>query len=233
MAGMSRLGGFEAVINAVLFDLDETLLDRTNSLKAFLRDQFERYAGHLGDVQRDEWCARFLVLDRRGHVHKSVVYPAILSEFGGRAAYAEALLADYRARCSGFAQPFDGMAEALTALRARGLSLGIVTNGETAFQSRHVEALELDRLVDAVLISEREGLRKPDAALFLRAANACCAEPSRCLFVGDNPVADVLGAHAVGMKTAWFRSSAQWPEGAASNPGPSINHLSEVLRLVN
>jgi len=226
-------GRFDTVINAVLFDLDETLLDRTNSLKAFLRDQFERHAEHLGDVQSDEWCARFLVLDRRGHVHKSVVYSAILSEFGGRTDHADTLLADYRSRCSRFAQPFDGMRELLTALRARGLSLGIVTNGETAFQSKHIEALELDRLVDAVLISEREGLRKPDAALFLRAANLCRPQPSRCLFVGDNPTADVLGAHAVGMQTAWFRGCAQWPEGAASNPGPSLDHLSAVLELVN
>lgn len=221
-----------AMIDAVLFDLDETLLDRTNSLKAFLRDQFARHADHLGQVRLEEWSARFLVLDRRGHVRKSVVYPAILGEFGGRAEHAGALLADYRARCARFAQPFDGMKAVLKELRARGLALGIVTNGETEFQSRHVEALELDGLIDAVLISEREGLRKPDAALFLRAAMACRTEPSRCLFVGDNPVADILGAHAVGMRTAWFRGAAEWPSDAAPNPGASIYRLSEVLSLV-
>ncbi|MCP1559077.1 UNVERIFIED_ORG: putative hydrolase of the HAD superfamily [Methylobacterium sp. SuP10 SLI 274] len=219
------------MIDAVLFDLDETLLDRTTSLKAFLRDQFERHADHLGQVQSDEWCARFLVLDRRGHVHKSVVYPAILDEFGGRAEHAEILLADYRACCARFAQPFDGMRAVLEELRARGLALGIVTNGETEFQLRHVRALELDKLVDAVLISEREGLRKPDATLFLRAATACRTEPSRCLFVGDNPLADVLGAHAAGMSTAWFHGVAEWPTDAPSNPGVSIDHLSQVLVL--
>lgn len=111
-----------AMIDAVLFDLDETLLDRTNSLKAFLRDQFARHADHLGQVRLEEWSARFLVLDRRGHVRKSVVYPAILGEFGGRAEHAGALLADYRARCARFAQPFDGMKAVLKELRARGLA---------------------------------------------------------------------------------------------------------------
>ncbi|WP_267354263.1 MULTISPECIES: HAD family hydrolase [unclassified Methylobacterium] len=219
------------MIDAILFDLDETLLDRTNSLQAFVRDQFERHANHLDHVRSDEWCTRFLVLDSRGHVHKSVVYANILAEFGGRAEYADTLLADYRARCARFAQPFDGMVEVLKELRARGLALGIVTNGETVFQSRHVEALELNRLVDAVLISEREGLRKPDAALFLRAATACRTAPSRCLFVGDNPVVDILGAHAAGMSTAWFRGSVEWPTDASSNPGASIDHLSQVLAL--
>lgn len=65
------------MVDAVLFDLDETLLDRTNSLKAFLRDQFEQHADHLGHVRSNEWWAQFLVLDRRGHVHKSVVYERI------------------------------------------------------------------------------------------------------------------------------------------------------------
>jgi putative hydrolase of the HAD superfamily len=219
------------MVEAVLFDPDETLLDRTKSLRAFLKDQFERHADHLGYVRSDEWCTRFLVPDGRGHVHKSVVYPNILAEFGGRAEHAEILLADYRARCARFAQPFDGMGAVLKELRARGLALGIVTNGETEFQSKHVEALELNGLVDAVLISEREGLRKPDAALFLRAATACRTEPSRCLFVGDNPVADVLGAHAAGMSTAWFHGTAEWPTDAPSNPGASIDHLSQVLAL--
>lgn len=219
------------MIDAVLFDLDETLLDRTKSLRAFLRDQFERHADYLGQVQLDEWCARFLVLDRRGHVDKSVVYPNLLAEFGGRAEHAEILLADYRARCAHFAQPFDGMGAVLEELRARGLAIGIVTNGETEFQSKHVEALELHGLVDAVLISEQEGLRKPDAALFLRAATVCGTEPSRCLFVGDNPVADVLGAHAAGMSTAWFHGTTEWPTDAPSNPGASIGHLSQVLAL--
>jgi putative hydrolase of the HAD superfamily len=219
------------VIDAVLFDLDETLLDRTKSLKAFLEDQFERNTEHLGRVELAEWSARFLILDRRGHVPKSVVYPAILDEFGGQAEHAQALLADYRARCAHFAQPFDGARTVLEDLRAQGLALGIVTNGETEFQSRHIEALELHKLVDAVLISEREGLRKPDLALFLRAATACRTEPSRCLFVGDNPVADILGAHAAGMSTAWFHGTAEWPPDAPLNPGASIDHLSQVIAL--
>ncbi|QIJ77785.1 HAD hydrolase-like protein [Methylobacterium sp. NI91] len=74
--------------------------------------------------------------------------------------------------------------------------------------------------------------RRPSpSAYFLRAATACRTEPSRCLFVGDNSVADVLGAHAVGMSTAWFHGAAEWPTDAPSNPGGSIDHLSQVLAL--
>ena len=86
--------------------------------------------------------------------------------------------------------------------------------------------------MDAILISEAEGLRKPDAAIFCRAAERVGARPGECLFVGDNPEADIFGAHAAGMKTAWFNPGAVWPEGLAVNPGAEIRELARTLTLV-
>lgn len=230
------------MIRAVLFDLDETLLARTASLAPFLAGQHARFegrtgsgrlgGGRFGGAPFELWRDRSLALDARGHVHKSVVYPALLAEFGGEESAAGALLDDYRERCRHHAKGFPGMASTLIGLRARGLKLGIVTNGETEFQGRHVEALGLGPLVDAVLISQAEGLRKPDAALFLRAAGRLGVERADCLFVGDDPVADILGAHGAGMRTAWFGGGAAWPGDAAPNPGASIDALPELLGLV-
>ena len=101
-----------------------------------------------------------------------------------------------------------------------------------SFKRRNIEALGLEPLVDAILISEAEGLRKPDAAIFFRAAERAGARPEECLFVGDNPEADILGAHGAGMKTAWFNAGAVWPEGLAVNPGAEIRELAQTLALV-
>lgn len=221
------------MIAAVLFDLDETLLDRTASLTAFLADQHERFGAALGGVGLEAWRARFLALDARGSVHKSKVYPALLAEFGGDPASAEALLADYQEACCRHARPFAGMSETLQALRARSKRLAVVSNGETVFQGRHVTALALEALVDAVLVSQTEGLRKPDPALFHRAAERLGAAPADCLFVGDNPTADILGAAGAGMRTAWFRCGQTWPADLPPNPGPTIEALEEVLALAS
>lgn len=220
------------MISAVLFDLDETLLDRTRSLVAFLGDQHRRFGNRLGRAPFAAWRDRFLTLDARGHVDKSVVYPAILSDFGGDKGAADALLADYRKRCCHHAEAFPGMADTLRTLRARGLRLGVVTNGETEFQMRHVDALGLRDLVDCVLVSQAEGMRKPEADLFLRAVARLAAEPDQCLFVGDNPVVDVLGAHAAGLRTAWFGRDATWPRDLPPAPGAIIDALPQVLDLV-
>jgi putative hydrolase of the HAD superfamily len=215
--------------DAVLFDLDETLLDRTTSLRAFLGDQFKRFAAELGAVEQNEWEARFLALDARGSVHKSKVYPMLLAEFGGEPTAATPLFKDYAFNCCKHARPFDGMAEVLSALRERGKRLGVVTNGESVFQRRHIKALALAGVVDAVLVSDEEAVRKPDAELFLRAASRLGVEPAACLFVGDNPSADVLGAAAAGMETLWFRCGQEWPPGLPGNPGGAIDTLVEVL----
>lgn len=180
----------------------------------------------------DAWCSRFVELDNRGYVHKSIVYPAILTEFGGADDMSEALLSDYRERCCLHARAMPQMKETLLDLRARGLKLAIVTNGETDFQTRNIRALGLNDLVHAILISEHEQLRKPDRELFYRAAQRLQVLPAQCLFVGDNPTADILGAHAAGMRTVWFNRGGDWPE-ATAIPGPIVSKLSDVLRHLN
>jgi len=220
------------MISAILFDLDETLLDRTHSLVAFLADQHQRFADRLGAVSFETWRDKFLLFDERGHVHKSVVYPAILAAFEGDPTAAGDMLMDYRENCCRFAKPFPGMAETLAALRTRGMATGVVTNGEEAFQSRRIAALKLREKVDTILISEVEGLRKPDKAIFFRAASRLKVDPEQCLFVGDNPAADILGAHAAGMATAWFRCGMAWPPDLQAPPGAVIDTLPEVLNLI-
>jgi putative hydrolase of the HAD superfamily len=219
------------MIKAALFDLDETLLDRTSSLKAFLADQYEHYRDCLGTATLDIWRDRFLVLDDRGNRSKVLVYPRLLAEFGGNPNEAGGLIEDYRDRCSLHARPFPGMSRMLVALRELGLKLGIVTNGEVEFQSRHIAALGLKDLVDEILISEAEGMRKPDAAIFAQAAQRLSVRTADCLFVGDDPVADILGAHAAGMRTLWFRSGFPWPPDHA-RPCPAIDSLSQVFDMI-
>jgi putative hydrolase of the HAD superfamily len=221
------------MISAVLFDLDETLLDRTNSLKDFLTDQYSRFGAKLGVAGSGSFCKRFLALDARGQTHKSIVYSALIEEFSAERDSVAELLADYQERCCLHARGFAGMRDVLATLRMRGLKLGIVTNGETKFQTRQIEALELHTLVDTILISESEGVRKPDRELFIRAANRLCVNPGACVFVGDTPLADVLGAHAAGMRTVWFNHDFEWPNELPANPGATVKSLSDILMHVD
>ena len=94
--------------------------------------------------------------------------------------------------------------ETLAGLR-RAWRLGVVTNGLADVQARKVAALGLEPLVDTIVYATADGQPgKPAAGPFLDACRRLAVEPSRAVFVGDDLVADVEGASAVGMKTIWL-----------------------------
>ncbi|MDJ0922182.1 MAG: HAD family hydrolase [Henriciella sp.] len=220
------------MIKAVLFDLDETLFDRSRTLPEFLADQFTRFQPRLGEVSLETWRSRFLRLDAKGQRHKSVVYPELLSAFGGDPDAAPDLLEDYY-QCS-TAQAFEmpGMSNLLADLRRSGMPCGLITNGETRLQSRTIAALGLADRMEVILISEAEGVRKPDPMIFHRAAEQLRLSPEACLYVGDNPEADVCGALDAGLKAVWFNPSGQpWPDRLSRHAGPALSALPELLDL--
>lgn len=67
------------MIKGVLFDLDGTLLDRDQSLVAFLHHQYERITA-LHHVEKHVYMERFIELDRKGYVWKDVVYQQLIEE---------------------------------------------------------------------------------------------------------------------------------------------------------
>ncbi len=84
-------------------------------------------------------------------------------------ALAAALLDDYR---DGFPRAcvlFPDAVGTLSSLRASGLKLGLITNGSVRMQSRKLECLALSPMFDTILISDAEGIHKPDPRIFQRA----------------------------------------------------------------
>ncbi|MGX1122204.1 HAD superfamily hydrolase (TIGR01509 family) [Streptomyces ambofaciens] len=92
--------------------------------------------------------------------------------------------------------PYADAAEVLSALRGRGVAVGVVSN--IGWDLRPVfRAHGLDRYVDTYVLSYEHGIRKPDPRLFGVACTALGVEPGRTLMVGDDRRADG-GAAALG-----------------------------------
>ena len=122
----------------------------------------------------------------------------------------------------------------LDALSA-GRRLGLVSNYYLARPLRR----SLDRLgirprLTAAVISAEVGFVKPRPEPFLAALGALEAEPRECVFVGDNPAADVAGAAALGMRTVLTR---EWHRGALASDleetGPGMEPDLVVDRLAD
>lgn len=202
------MGKLNSSLCAVLFDLDETLLDRTQSILKFAQGQYARFYPHLAHVPEERYVRRFVELDARGAVWKDRVYEQLVAEEGIIGLGWQSLLDDYVRNFAAACIGFPLIDETLRQLRADGFALGIVTNGRSPFQERNIEALGIASYFDAILVSEAEGVRKPEPEIFLRAAQRLGFTPAQVIFVGDNAQADVAGAQRCGMKAIWFMPRA-------------------------
>jgi len=191
------------MVRAVLFDLDDTLHDRAASLRAFVADQHVRLFDRLCPL--DAFVREFMALDAHGQLSKRLLYPRLLKRLGIDRVDAGLLSDDYGSGFHAHVRSMSGRAKLLQQLRLHDFKLGLVTNGWTDFQERTIDAIGMRQAFDVIMISEREALRKPDPRLFERAAAMLGVRPSQCVFVGDNPNADVVGASDAGMIPIWFR----------------------------
>ena len=191
---------------SILFDLDGTLLNREQSLVGFLSHQWSSRLG-LQTISQEKFIQQFLEFDDNGKVWKDVVYEKIITLFNIQNVNPAHLLQDYISGFKNHTLLFPGVPNALKILKDRGLKLGIITNGRKEFQSNVIRSCGLEPFMDVILISEAEGLKKPDPLIFNKALNKLGTSAAQSIFIGDNPEADIYGAHSVGMKTVWFQNT--------------------------
>jgi putative hydrolase of the HAD superfamily len=201
----NRVQQMLANIDAVVFDLDGTLLDRRRSFERFVRAQWERFAHVLRTVDQEQYVQTLIERDRDGYAPRRELFTGMIAQFELPSASAESLLRDYRAGFPSACLLFPDAAQTLLSLRASGLKLGLITNGSLRMQSRKLECLALSPMFDTILISDAEGVSKPDRQIFDRALERLNTNPPRALFVGDHPEVDVAGARAAGMRAVWRR----------------------------
>lgn len=218
------------MIRAVLFDMDETLLDRQASLRAFAAAQHARHREKLNGLPAHAFVARFLELDDNGALWKDEVYRCILDENGIAGLTPQTLLDEYLADFHRHCRAFPGLAEMVAELTGAGKRLGLITNGLFPFQAHNFQALGVAEQFDAVLVSGQEGMRKPEPEIFRRALARLGVSADEALFVGDNPEADIRGAHGVGMRTIFRPSPFHTSAPLADAVCTELRDLPAILR---
>lgn len=258
--------GAERRIRALLFDLDDTLMAHTGAVDEAIAVA-QRAAG--GAFAADDPAAvqrRWAELEE---LHYTRYLTGELTYLGQRVARARDVLAPYGIDLSdeealawfdaylvGYRDAwrlFDDVLPALAALRAAhpDLLLGIITNGDLAFQTDKLHRIALwdelaltpvraDGSVDEpqragrLIASGELGVTKPDARIFHAAAAALGVESGACAYVGDRVRTDAVGAHAAGMLGIWLdRGDARNPvtDGAEGEPPAGVARIRTLTEL--
>ena len=193
----------------ILFDLDETLLDRSGTLQRYAAVLFSDFE-NSARIGFDEFDRLVTELDDHGVTPREAFF-AGLADTAFPDIAAKALEDHFYAHAWSNPIPFPGVVDCLTEFRAKGIPTGIVTNGGIRSQSAKIRNSGVGSLVDAYLISEEFGIRKPEPEIFLHISEFLQIDPARSWFVGDDPVADIVGASSVGFRTVWLERHLPWP----------------------
>ncbi len=115
--------------------------------------------------------------------------------------------------------------EVFIQLRERGFELGVISNADGSIEGL-LQKYEIDGYFRVVLDSAVVGVEKPDARIFLMAAEALQLEPKDCVYIGDQWAIDGQGAQQVGMHPVILDPF----DVAEEVPCLRIRHLIDILQ---
>ena len=236
----------ERTIDTVLFDLDDTLHDDTTAYLTAARTAAEMVAREragtepqaLVDAYESEvsvfWQSLTAEhLDREIAAERVRMWDAALRRIGiADLDLARRAAELYNGARAGGLALSPGALDVLSALRARGCKLGLVTNGFAATHHDKIDRLGLRDRMDAFFIADEVGMVKPDPELFRHACRTLGSEPARSAMVGDRYYRDVVGAHEAGLFTVLLDVHAIPVPGGGPHPDAVIASIAEVLEVL-
>jgi putative hydrolase of the HAD superfamily len=126
--------------------------------------------------------------------------------------------------------PLAGAIDTLRALRERGVTLGLITNGGSEGQREKIERFALAAHFAYIGIEGEVGHGKPHRLAYETALDALGVDAADCWMVGDNLEWDVAGAQAVGIRGIWLDKTGRGlPPGANVVPDAIVRSISELL----
>ena len=229
---------------AIFFDMDGTILDWTTGMEDSWLASCETYGDgtiapadmHAAIRTRRTWFWDDPERQYRGRMDLDAASREIV-----RYAFADLGLSDdkrdiahriadhYRALRAVAIAPYAGALETLDAIRARGIPMALITNGEANNQRRAVEKHALERYFDCIVIEGEFGVGKPDERVFRHALAAVGAAPEQTWMVGDSLEADIATPRRLGMHTVWVdETGSGLPETAPVRPHRIVRSIAEL-----
>ncbi|MGM7778966.1 HAD family hydrolase [Arthrobacter sp. KNU-44] len=198
-------------IRAVLFDLDNTLFDHPASARAGV-DAFLHHLGTERSAQLTRWWFeieednynRFLAKElsfqeqRRERLRHFLPLAGLsVPQTNTRL---DELFTTYLQNYEEAWTAFPDAAPALQSLRAAGMPVGVITNGNHDQQTSKIKRIGLEPLLDRIFSSELTNHAKPAREAFMQPCRLMTVPPGETLYVGDNYRVDIDGARNAGLQ---------------------------------
>jgi len=191
------------MIKAVLFDLDQTLIDfikmKTEACKSAIKAMIK--AGL--EINEKSGYRKLMHTYFRIGIDSNIAFTRFLEEETGKAdeRILQAGIDGYLKTKPSFLKPYPLVLETLEYLKSLNLKLGIITDAPKAKAIQRLEGMNITHFFDLIITLDDTGEEKPSEKPFKLAIEKLNLYPKEILFVGDSYIKDIKGAGKLGMKT--------------------------------
>ena len=221
------------MIKAVIFDLDNTLVDFIAMKKRAITAAVEAMIDAGLQLPQSEVVQKIWhIYDERGYEHQKVFDELLENMFGkiDHKILASGIVAYRQAREASLVT-YPHVSSTLIELTKKGYKLAVVSDAPAREAWLRLCYLKLHHVFDAVVTYDDTFKRKPDPAPFLKALSLLKVKAEETVMIGDWAERDVLGAKQLGMKTIFARYGDIFD---TKEPGADyeINDISELLKIL-
>ncbi|MDO8428772.1 MAG: HAD-IIIA family hydrolase [Candidatus Diapherotrites archaeon] len=220
------------MIKAVLFDLDNTLVDFVKMKHQASEAAVSAMVDAGLNIHEEKGIRKLFQMYKKHGFENQKIFNKFIKQEHGFVDYkllANAIVAYRKVRAS-HVQPYPHTRQVLLNLRDQGIKIGIVSDAPKLQAWTRLVELNLQDFFNVVIAVGGTGKEKPNAIPFRQACQKLKIPASEILFVGDNPKRDIQGAQKVGMKTA-LAKYGQFAFGK-SKADYVIKNINDILNIV-
>ena len=221
------------MIKAVIFDLDNTLLDfmdmKSKSIDSAVYGMIDAGLNMSVDSAKKEI---YRIYDERGIEHQEVFDEFITNELGHiDHKILAAGIVSYRKVKEATLSLYSNVNSTLVELARMGIKLAVVSDAPSREAWIRICSVNLQHMFDTVITFDDTCRRKPSPEPFMRAVNELDVKTEECIMIGDWPERDVLGASKIGMVSVFARYGNTFGT-VDSGADYEIDDISEIIKIV-
>lgn len=221
------------MIKAVIFDLDNTLVDFMKMKRLSIEEAIRAMVDSGLQISIQESNKIIDEIYKEQGIEYQKVFDVFLQRVLKKVDYKilSAGIVAYRRAREAALIPYPHVYPTLHQLMKMGMKMGIVSDAPTKEAWLRLAYLNFHHIFDAVVTFEDTGVRKPNSAPFLMILEKLNVSPDQALMLGDWAERDILGASLVGMKTAFAKYGDTFHT-EVHNANYELNDISELIKII-
>jgi len=222
------------MIKAVIFDLDNTLVDFMSMKRLAVTAAIDSMIDAGLRLSRLEAQERIDAIYKERGIEFQNVFDQLLYDVFQKVDFkilSAGVIAYRRAREAALV-PYPHVNMTLIALVKRGIRLAVVSDAPGREAWLRLCYLNLHHMFDCVVTFDDTHEYKPSPAPFLRALEMLRVRPQESLMVGDWPERDMVGAAKLGITTVFARYGDTFGT-VQSNAKYDLNDIGELLQVID